>query len=255
MWWRRLNSRSFETALTMSWQSSNTPSIAMLWMLASCRLNICACWNGLMRPCGREHEDAARRCLPRIAYSAALPVSPEVAPRMFSVSPRRASSYSNRLPSSCIAMSLKASVGPLDRASSHRPVAERLQRRDLAACRRPRRCRSCRPARAGRRRDVVDVERQDLERQVGVATGRASAPAWPRRPAGSAPAGTGRRRAPGLRAGSRRSARGVLSPRVLMYFNSALPCGCARSARARSAAPASARSPCSSRPRRCRGSG
>ncbi|OQB98390.1 MAG: hypothetical protein BWX79_03327 [Alphaproteobacteria bacterium ADurb.Bin100] len=55
--------------------------------------------------------------LPRIAYSAALPVSPLVAPRMLSCSPRRPSSYSNRLPSNCIAMSLKASVGPLDRAS------------------------------------------------------------------------------------------------------------------------------------------
>ena len=32
----------------------------------------------------REHEDATP-CLPRIAYSAALPVSPEVAPRMLSV--------------------------------------------------------------------------------------------------------------------------------------------------------------------------
>ena len=38
-----LNARSFETALTMSWQSSNTPSMAMLWMFSSNRLNICAC--------------------------------------------------------------------------------------------------------------------------------------------------------------------------------------------------------------------
>ena len=53
--------------------------------------------------------------LPRIAYSAALPVSPEVAPKMFSVSPVFASAYSNRFPSSCIAMSLKARVGPFDR--------------------------------------------------------------------------------------------------------------------------------------------
>jgi hypothetical protein len=41
-----------DTTLTMSWQSSNTPSTAMLWMLSSIRLNICACWNGLMRPAG-----------------------------------------------------------------------------------------------------------------------------------------------------------------------------------------------------------
>ena len=89
----------------------------MLWMFASCRLNICACWNALMRPCG-ESMKTRMPCLPRIAYSAALPVSPEVAPRMLSVSPRRASSYSNRLPSNCIAMSLNASVGPFDSSSS-----------------------------------------------------------------------------------------------------------------------------------------
>ena len=112
---RRLKARSLLTALTMSWQSSNTPSTAMLWMLASCRLNICACWNGLMRPCGLS-MNTLMPCLPRIAYSAALPVSPLVAPRMLSVSPRRPSSYSNRWPSSCMAMSLKASVGPLDSA-------------------------------------------------------------------------------------------------------------------------------------------
>ena len=99
----------------MSWQSSNTPSTLRLWMLASCRLNICACWNGLMRPRGLSMNTLTPR-LPRIACSAALPVSPEVAPRMLSVSPRRPSSYSNRVPSSCMAMSLKASVGPLDRA-------------------------------------------------------------------------------------------------------------------------------------------
>ena len=73
-----------------------------------------------MRPYG-EVMNTRTPCLPRMAYSAALPVSPLVAPRMLSSSPRRPSSYSNRLPSSCMAMSLKASVGPLDRASSHRP--------------------------------------------------------------------------------------------------------------------------------------
>jgi hypothetical protein len=54
--------------------------------------------------------------LPRIAYSAALPVSPEVAPKMFNSSLFLASAYSNRLPSNCIAMSLNASVGPFDSA-------------------------------------------------------------------------------------------------------------------------------------------
>ena len=84
-----LEGRSFDTALTMSWQSSNTPAIAMLWMFASCRLNICACWNGLMRPSG-EVMKTRTPFLPRIAYSAALPVSPLVAPRMLSSSRRRA---------------------------------------------------------------------------------------------------------------------------------------------------------------------
>ena len=55
--------------------------------------------------------------LPRIAYSAALPVSPDVAPRMLSVRPLFASVYSNRLPRSCSAMSLNASVGPFDACS------------------------------------------------------------------------------------------------------------------------------------------
>ena len=73
-----------------------------------------------MRPCGLSMNTRMPR-LPRMAYSAALPVSPLVAPRMLSCAPwppfLRASSYSNKLPSSCMAMSLNASVGPLDRAS------------------------------------------------------------------------------------------------------------------------------------------
>ena len=77
-----------------------------------------------MRPCG-DSMNTCTPCLPRIAYSAAPPVSPEVAPRMFRCSPRRASSYSNSAPSSCIAMSLKASVGPLDSASMNTPGSNR----------------------------------------------------------------------------------------------------------------------------------
>ena len=41
--------------------------------------------------------------------------------RGLSVCPRRRSSYSNRLPSNCMAMSLKARVGPLDSSSRCRP--------------------------------------------------------------------------------------------------------------------------------------
>jgi hypothetical protein len=86
----------------------------MFRMFGSCRLNICAVWKALIFWCGDSMNTRMPR-LPRIAYSAALPVSPEVAPKMFNSSPFFASAYSNRLPSNCIAMSLKASVGPFDR--------------------------------------------------------------------------------------------------------------------------------------------
>ena len=114
---------------------------------------------------GREHTHA--RPLPRMAYSAALPVSPLVAPRMLSCSPRRPSSYSNRLPSNCMAMSLKASVGPLDglrargcfRGGAGHDLARaehfggvRLGAQGLQVGRGCRRCRAT-----------------DLERQLGIA--------------------------------------------------------------------------------------
>jgi hypothetical protein len=83
-------------------------------MFASWRVYICALWKGVMRLCG-ESMNTWMPGLPRIAYSAAVPVSPEVAPRMFSAFP------SKRLPRSCIATSLKASVGPCDRPSRCRP--------------------------------------------------------------------------------------------------------------------------------------
>ena len=89
----------------------------MLKMFGSCRLYICAVWNALIFLCG-DSMNTRMPFLPRIAYSAALPVSPEVAPKMFSVSPFLASAYSNRLPINCIAMSLNASVGPFDSSSS-----------------------------------------------------------------------------------------------------------------------------------------
>ena len=40
--WRALNAASLLTALTRSWQSSNTPRTAILNMFASCSENICA---------------------------------------------------------------------------------------------------------------------------------------------------------------------------------------------------------------------
>ena len=120
MRWRALNAASLFTALTMSWQSSNTPRTAMLNMFASCSENICAVWNGLIFPRGESMNTLTPR-LPRKAYSAEEPVSPEVAPRMLMRSPLLASTYSNRLPSSCIAMSLNASVGPSESPSRCKP--------------------------------------------------------------------------------------------------------------------------------------
>ena len=87
-------------------------------MFASVRENIWACWKGVMRPAGVSMT-TAMPSRPRIAYSAELPVSPLVAPTIVIHEPRRASSYSKSSPSSCIAMSLKAAVGPLDRWPSH----------------------------------------------------------------------------------------------------------------------------------------
>ena len=200
-----------------------------------------------MRPCG-ESMKTRTPCLPRIAYSAALPVSPEVAPRMLSCSPVRASWYSKSWPSSCIAMSLKASVGPLDSACRYRPVVQRLQRRDLRRAEDLRRCRCAAPARAGRRPECRRCTATGSRRPGRRRTGRASAPAWRVDLRVASAAGTARRRAPGLRAGSRRRRRGVASPRVLRYFNSALPCGSGRSAPAPWAAPASAPAPSFMRP-------
>ena len=51
---------------------------------------------------------------PRMAYSAADPVSPDVAPKILSSVLRFSRMYSKSAPRYCIAMSLKASVGPLE---------------------------------------------------------------------------------------------------------------------------------------------
>jgi hypothetical protein len=85
-----------------------------------------------MRPCG-ESMKTRTPFLPRMAYSAAEPVSPEVAPRMLISSPRFCSTYSNRLPSNCMAMSLKASVGPFESSCRYRLFSSLRQRRD-AGC-------------------------------------------------------------------------------------------------------------------------
>src|SRR5882672_5225883 len=97
----------------MSWQSSNMPSIARLKMFASLRENICARWNGVIFPCG-ESMKTLMRALPLSACSAAEPVSPLVAPSTFRLRSCFSSTCSKSRPRSCSAMSLKASVGPLE---------------------------------------------------------------------------------------------------------------------------------------------
>ncbi len=111
-----LKAASRFTAFTTSWQSSNMPSTAMLKTLASVSEYICARWNGLMRPLG-ESMNTFTRALPFSACSAALPVSPLVAPSTLRCRSSASSTCSKRLPSSCIAMSLNAIVGPFERPS------------------------------------------------------------------------------------------------------------------------------------------
>ena len=59
----------------------------------------------------------------RQASMAAEPVSPEVAPMMVTRLPSCSSTQSNMRPRSCIATSLKASVGPWNSSCVHRSVS------------------------------------------------------------------------------------------------------------------------------------
>ena len=88
----------------------------MLKMFASRSENIWARWKALIRPCG-DNMNTRIPGRPRIAYSAALPVSPDVAPRILRRAPRSRSAHANNWPSSCIATSLNASVGPFESSS------------------------------------------------------------------------------------------------------------------------------------------
>jgi hypothetical protein len=146
-------------------------------------------------------------------------------------------------------MSLKASVGPLDRASSHRPSSS-WRKGTISACQTPLGVGlGAQGAQVGGR-DVVDVERQDLKRQRGIALRTAPAVSVAsvnlRVAFGQVQATVGRQAfeqdfAKTLAAVA--TGRDVFHgpPRVLMYFiRPALPCGCARWAPARWAAPASA---------------
>ena len=106
------------------------PSIAMLWMLGSCSEYICARWNGLILPVRRQHEHAHAALAAHRVLGGASRCRPRSRPGCSASRRSRASTYSNRLPSSCIAMSLNASVGPFDSVQQMQARLERRQRRD-----------------------------------------------------------------------------------------------------------------------------
>src|SRR5690625_273261 len=111
-----LNSRSPLSSLTRFWASSKTPSITMLCTLSSVSVYIWARWNLDMRPLG-DSMNTPILGLDRNAYSAADPVSPEVAPRMFRVWSRCLSACGSASPRNCMAISLNARVGPWERST------------------------------------------------------------------------------------------------------------------------------------------
>ena len=98
-------------SLTAAWASSKSPSMASAWTLASVGVVIWRRWTSETRPSGKRMKTSTP-ALPRNASIAAEPVSPLVAPTMVRRLPERASDASNICPISCIATSLKASVGP-----------------------------------------------------------------------------------------------------------------------------------------------
>ena len=197
-------------------------------------------------------------CLPRIAYSAALPVSPEVAPRMLSVCAAARQFVLEQVAEQLHRHVLEGQrravgqglAGTGRRSSGFSGVISR-RAEDL------RRCRSASTSalQVGGR-DVVDVERQDLEGQLGI---RQAAPArqrGARRPAGSA---SGRYRPPsGARPSSRMSEkpRGVCVAAGAEVLQLQFFLADAHDRRQHRRQRLHLRdAPCSSRLRRCRGSG
>ncbi len=92
--------------------------MAMLWMFCVLQTEHLRLLEGAHAPVGAGHEHAHALFAAHGVFGRAAGVAAGGAQDVRAASPRRASSYSNRLPSSCMAMSLKASVGPLDRASN-----------------------------------------------------------------------------------------------------------------------------------------
>ena len=113
---------SANIAFTRSWQSSNVPSTAILPTFGASTVVICRRCTSLVRPRGCRMATFTRS-RPAKASIAADPVSPDVAPTMVTRSSRSASTCSNSRPSNCIAMSLKASVGPWNSSCTQSPVS------------------------------------------------------------------------------------------------------------------------------------
>ena len=160
-----------------------------------------------MRPCG-EVMNTRTPFLPRIAYSAALPVSPRGRAQDVELLAAARQFVLEQVAQQLHRHVLEGQRRAVGQGFQEEAVLQLLQRHDLAAAENFLRCRSCGTARAGRppecRRCRATGSRTPGPRKAG----RAIAPAWPRRPADSARAGTGRHRAPGLPAGFRRNACG-----------------------------------------------
>jgi len=251
MRWRSLKSRSELTRFTRSWQSSKTPSIAMLKMFASWSEYICAAWNGLMRPWG-ESMNTFTRALPLSAYSADEPVSPLVAPSTLRFRSCFSRTCSKRFPRSCSAMSLNASVGPLERPRTCRfgssvlsgvisgvPKTSGVYVRSTIPF-------SAAPGKSSAKKRMISNARRGYGRSriassLGrVIRGHCSGTARP--PSGARPS-------------SRMSVKDccALCPRVLTYFRGVLPALSARSAWESSKGPRCGGSPRSRSSRRRRG--
>ncbi len=166
----------------MSCASSNMPVTAMLKMFSSCEY-ICARWKALILPCG-DSMNTRTPCLPRIAYSAAEPVSPDVAPRMLMVSPRLASTYSEQVAEQLHRHVLEGQrrTGQFEQAQP--TLLQPMNRRDVAClvalahvANTPRRYRSCHQiaARSAGGMSVMNFDRiaKPVRRRTGHARHRA----------------------------------------------------------------------------------
>ena len=109
--------RSLNMAFTSAWQSSKLPSTATAWTFEAPAVVIWRRCTGDTRPCGNR-MNRSQRGEPAKAAIAAPPVSPEVAPTIVARAPRSARTWSISRARSCIATSLKASVGPWKSSST-----------------------------------------------------------------------------------------------------------------------------------------